>query len=137
MIYLLISTVCWAFWSVCLSKASGIPSLWATIIAYVPGFIMAGIVALTTSNWQFMHANGVWWALAAGISGTVGSLTFLRASHHFSGHVVVSVTSIYPILSILIFACLGGTHITIKQIVGIIIMIMSMILLVIPGSMVK
>jgi len=132
MIYLIISTIAWAFWSVCLSKSTNIPPLWATLFAYIPGLIISTTVVLsTTKDWSFIKSQGVLWALCAGICGTIGSLCFLNSRNYFSGAVVTSVSSLYPILSVFIFMLFGET-ITSKQIIGIIIAVVSVVFLVIP-----
>jgi drug/metabolite transporter (DMT)-like permease len=133
MFFLIISVIAWAFWSVCLNKASGLPSLWAAIIAYIPGFILSIYVLFSTTNFAFLKSTNSLWALGAGISGTIGSLCYLEASHSVKGSVVTSVSAMYPILSVFIFLALGE-NVSMKQIIGIVIAIISITFFVIPSG---
>jgi transporter family protein len=64
------------------------------------------------------HPKGVLFAVLTGISGVVGTLFYFAAATRGKISVVVSLTALYPLITILLAAFILKEPVTLKQIIG-------------------
>jgi len=100
--------------------------------AYIYG--IAGSVVVSIAVFAFMgfradvHPAGMIFAALAGAMGTTGLVFFFFATKRGSVSVVVTMTALYPIVTILLSALLLREHITIKQAAGLLFALLAIFL---------
>ncbi|MEW6571826.1 MAG: EamA family transporter, partial [Nitrospirota bacterium] len=90
------------------------------------------VVFLTLISLKFSlegNAKGVLFALLAGLSGSAGGLFFLYSVSKGKASVVITMTALYPVITIILSFLVLRETITVKQGVGIIMALISMLLL--------
>ena len=90
--------------------------------------VVAGL--LFTSRFPLsLDAEGTLFAVLAGICSALGGLLFLHAVSRGEASVVITFTALYPVVSIALSVALFRETITLKQGIGIVLALFSMVLL--------
>jgi len=90
------------------------------------------VVLLMVSTAKFplsMNFEGSFFALLAGICSSLGGLLFLQAMSRGEAAIVITFTALYPVVSIILSFILLNETITVKQGIGIVLALFSMMLL--------
>ena len=91
----------------------------SALIYEVAGAMLVGLVALVMMGFQpEYHPKGALFAALTGVAGMVGTLCFFAAASRGKISVVVSMTALYPLISIILAVLILKEPITLKQISG-------------------
>ncbi len=91
----------------------------SALIYEIAGAGLVGIIALFVINFQpDTHPKGILFAVLTGVAGMLGTLFFFAAASKGKIAVVVSLTGLYPLITIILAALFLKEPITIKQIFG-------------------
>jgi transporter family protein len=101
----------------------------AMIFEAVGGMLVAAIALLSGGYRLELTRQGVFLALLTGIFGILGAWTYLQAVSTGKVSLVVSFTALYPILSILLAVLLLGESLSLRQGLGILFALLSMLLI--------
>jgi len=94
------------------------------------GAVSVVILILFTSNSpRQINFEGSLFAVLAGICSSLGGLLFLQAMNRGEASIVITFTALYPVISILLSFALLKETISVKQSIGIILALFSMVLL--------
>jgi transporter family protein len=94
------------------------------------GALLVVLVILSTSRFQIsLNFEGAFFALIAGVCSSLGGLLFLQAMSRGEAAIVITFTALYPAVSIILSFLLLNETITIKQGIGIVLALFSMLLL--------
>lgn len=93
----------------------------SALIFEVAGAMLVGFGVLIYSGFQpQMHPKGVIFGMLTGISGMLGTLCYFAAASKGKIAVVVSMTALYPLITILLAAMILREPVTVKQVFGIV-----------------
>lgn len=91
----------------------------SALIYEVAGAMLVGLVSLVWVGFQpESHPKGVLFAMLTGVAGMLGTLCFFAAASRGKISVVVSMTALYPIITIALAAIFLREPITAKQVLG-------------------
>jgi transporter family protein len=94
------------------------------------GALSVVLVILSTSRFPLsLNFEGAFFALIAGVCSSLGGLLFLQAMKTGEAAVVITFTALYPAVSIVLSFFLLNETITMKQGIGIVLALFSMLLL--------
>ncbi len=94
------------------------------------GAIIVVLVILTTGKFPLgVTVEGVLFAVIAGICSSLGGFLFLHAVNKGEASVVITFTALYPVVTIILSFTVLREAITLKQGIGIVLALFSMVLL--------
>jgi bacterial/archaeal transporter family protein len=94
------------------------------------GAIAVVLVIVATSRFPLsLSTEGTLFAVIAGICSALGGLLFLHAVSKGEASVVITFTALYPVVSIILSFVLFREAVTLKQGIGIVLALFSMVLL--------
>lgn len=100
----------------------------AIVYEVLGGMCVATLVLYSLNFRPDVHPNGVALALTTGVLGFLGALCFLFAVSEGPVSLIVSLTALYPVISIVLAICILKEPITLKQGIGIIFALTAMFL---------
>jgi transporter family protein len=101
----------------------------SAIVYQVIGGMLVGVLALFLVGWRpESHPLGILFALLTGITGVLGTLFYYAAASRGSISVVVSMTALYPIITICLAFFILHESLTVRQVVGMIFAIAAIVL---------
>ena len=102
----------------------------SALIFEVAGALLVGLIALGFSNFQPQtHLKGVLFAMLTGIAGMTGTFFFFAAASRGRISIVVSLTALYPLITILLAAVFLREPVTAKQGLGMLFALLAIALL--------
>lgn len=102
----------------------------SALIWEVAGAMLVGLVSLFWVGFQpDTHPKGILFAVLTGVTGMVGTLFFFAAASRGKISVVVSMTALYPLITIVLAAVFLREPISLTQIFGMIFAVIAIILL--------
>ncbi|MBA3002708.1 MAG: EamA family transporter [Desulfurivibrio sp.] len=102
----------------------------SALIYQVAGAMLVGLATLFWVGFQpETHPKGILFAVLTGVSGVLGTLFFFAAASRGKISVVVSMTALYPIITILLAAVFLREPVTAKQIMGMLCAVAAIVLL--------
>jgi transporter family protein len=120
LLYSLMTLLCWGLWGVFSKLASNYSRPRQTLIFQAVGVIAFALVVLFIEQFQIQKtAAGFGWSVAAGFINFVGFLAFFAAVQKGKVSTVISLSSLYPVVTILLSILLLRERITIREGVGI------------------
>jgi transporter family protein len=121
--------ICWGLWGF-LPKITVkyINPKSAVIFEVLGGIVLAFIVTVVLKYQIATHPMGIFLAIVTGLVGFLGSLFFLYAVKNGPINVVVTLSALYPVLSIALAILILNEPITLKQGIGIIFALVAMVL---------
>ena len=126
----LLSLVIYGFWGFFPKIAVTYISPQSALVFEVAGAILIGLLVLFLIDFHpDLHPIGILFAMLTGVAGMLGTLCFFAAASRGKISVVVSMTALYPVISILLAAVFLREPITAKQILGIIVALFAIALL--------
>ena len=91
----------------------------SALLYQIGGAMLVGIVALAQPGFRLeSHPRGILFAVLTGIAGMTGTLFYLHAARHGKISVVVTLTALYPLLTILLATLVLKEPLTVKQLCG-------------------
>ncbi|MBU0485907.1 MAG: EamA family transporter [Proteobacteria bacterium] len=102
----------------------------SALVYEIAGAALVGVVALFLVKFQpESHPRGIMFAVLTGVCGMVGTLFYFWAASKSKISIVVSVTALYPLITILLAAVFLKEPITVKQISGMLCALLAIFLL--------
>ena len=130
LVYAIISLVLYGFWGF-FPKLSvrEIDPLSALLYEIVGALFVGLLVLLGTGPKVQFTPPGFWFAFFTGVSGMVGTLFFFKAAKDGPISVVVSLTALYPLITIILAAFLLKEPLTLRQLLGMGLALMAIFLM--------
>ena len=117
----LVCLVCWGTWSVCPKKATehGLDFASIAVTAWC-GQVTIAAVAASMARFQIRwHPRGSRWALAGGLFGMTGSLSFVTAQNvGGQAAIVTPLSALYPVVTLLLAVAFLGERLARHQLIG-------------------
>jgi len=102
----------------------------SAMIYQVIGGLLVGIVGLAVVNFKpETHPMGMLYALLTGITGVLGTLFYYAAASRGQISIVVSLTALYPLITILLAILFLHETLVLKQVIGLGFAVAAIILL--------
>ena len=125
----LISFFLWGFWGMLPKLTTNYMHPKSAIIYETLGCIIGGLIIFIAIGFKpEAHPKGILFAMLTGIFGLFGAFTFLFAMSKGKASVVVTMTALYPILTILLSYFILHETVTLKQGIGIVFALIAMVL---------
>lgn len=130
LVFSLLTLVLWGLW--------GFSSKIATIYSSAPSVYLygsAGALVVTLFSVLFLgfrfdvHPVGIIYGILGGISGGAGIIFFYLAMRDGKASIVVTITALYPLVTLLLSYMILKEQITLKQTIGIFFALVAMVLL--------
>jgi transporter family protein len=103
LLYSILTVLCWGLWGVFSGLASAYSRPRQTLIFQAVGVIVVVAIVLGLEQFQIQRtAAGFWWSVAAGAVNFVGFLAFFAAVQKGKVATVISLSSLYPVVTILL-----------------------------------
>jgi len=129
-IFALIALFLWGLWGFFPKLTTNYMSPKSVLVYEIIGSITIGIIVLFIVGFKpEVNANGITFAILAGLSGSLGALFFLFAISRQKASIVVATTALYPLVTIILAFLILNEPITLKQGIGIIFALIAMVLL--------
>jgi len=118
--YSLMTLLCWGLWGIFSKLASNYSRPRQTLIFQAVGVVVFALVVLSIEQFQIQRtAAGFWWAVAGGFINFVGFLAFFAAVDKGKVSTVISLSSLYPVVTIALSVLLLHERITKREGLGI------------------
>jgi transporter family protein len=115
----IISLVIYGFWGFFPKLAVSYINPVSALIFQVAGAMVIGLFCLALTGFHpETHPRGILFALLTGISGVLGTLFYFMAASRGKIGVVVSITALYPLITILLAFFFLKEPLTFKQLLG-------------------
>lgn len=102
----------------------------SAIIYQVLGGLFVGIVSLAILNFKpETHPMGIVYAFLTGITGVLGTLFYYAAASRGQISIVVSLTALYPLITILLAIIFLHETLVLKQVIGLCFAVAAIVLL--------
>lgn len=116
----ILSLIIYGFWGFFPKIAVTYINPQSALIFEVAGALLVGVGALFYTGFQpQMHPKGVLFAILTGVAGMLGTLFYFAAASKGKISIVVSMTALYPLITIILAAIFLREPITVKQIFGV------------------
>ena len=126
----LLALVLWGVWGFFQKLATNHMLPRTVFLFSALGAIVVILAVLTTGKFEFsLSADGIFFAVIAGVCSSVGGLLFLAAVSRGEASVVITFTALYPVVTVILSFSLLREAVTVKQGMGIVLALLSMVLL--------
>ena len=126
----LISLVIYGFWAFSPKIAVSFISPQSALVYEVAGSLLVGLGMLFFLNFQLeSQATGILFAMLTGIAGMAGTLFFLFAAVRGKISIVVSITALYPLVTIILAAVFLREPLSARQLLGMAFALFAIVLL--------
>ena len=128
-IFALIALLLWGVWGLFPKLATNYLTPASVMVFSGIGNLLVLIGVLAFLNFRpDVHPRGITLAIVAGLLGTLGTIPFLYAISKGKASVVVPLTSLYPLVTIVLALLILREPMTLKQGVGIILALIALLL---------
>lgn len=125
-----LALIIYGFWGFFPKIAVTYISPQSALIYEVAGATLIGLLTLYLVGFRpDTHPKGVLFAVLTGVAGMLGTLFYFFAASKGKISVVVSMTALYPLITILLAAVFLREPVTIKQIFGMFFALLAIVLL--------
>jgi bacterial/archaeal transporter family protein len=120
LLYSLMTVLCWGLWGIFSKLASNYSRPRQTLLFQAVGVVAFAMVVLFVEQFQIQKtAAGFWWSFAAGFVNFIGFLAFFAAVQKGKVSTVISLSSLYPVITIALSVLLLHEKITRREGLGI------------------
>jgi bacterial/archaeal transporter family protein len=124
------AVILWGIWGVFQKLATNQMAPRNVYFISALGALLVVLVILSTSRFPIsLNFEGAFFALVAGVCSSLGGLLFLQAMNRGEAAIVITFTALYPAVSIILSFLLLDETITMKQGMGIVLALFSMLLM--------
>ena len=128
--YALTTVVVWGIWGVFSKLASAHSKPRQMLIFQSVGVIAFAVVVLALEKFRIEPSMaGFSWSFAAGFFTFIGFLTFFAALEHGKASTVVTLSALYPVVTIFLSILFLHEKLTMRQVVGIAFALVASVLL--------
>jgi bacterial/archaeal transporter family protein len=99
------------------------------MLGYVPGIILYGILFFRNTGMMRADKGGVWLAVLAGFTGSLGAVMFYLLLARKNASMAVPMTAVYPAVTAILAIMFLGEEVTIAKVAGIIMSVGALVLL--------
>ncbi len=129
-IYALISLILYGFWGFFPKLSVREIDPMSALLYETIGALLVGLVLLLGIGPKLQFTNsGFWFAFFTGVSGMVGTLFFFKAAKDGPISLVVSLTALYPLITIILGAFFLKEPLSMRQIAGMGLALMAIFLM--------
>lgn len=129
MIFAVLALVLWGFWGFFAKLATNYISPKSALVYETLGGLVVGIIVLIIIGFKLdFHTKGISFAFLAGFAAMVGALFFLYAVTKGKTALVVSLTALYPLVTVVLASLIIKEPLTIKEGFGILFALIAMVL---------
>jgi len=129
-IWTVLAMITFGFWGFFPKLAVNYISPQSALIYQVLGGMVVGLIALVTAGFKpEIQPMGMLYAFLTGITGVLGTLFYYAATSRGQLTIVVSLTALYPLITILLAFIFLHETISLKQTVGLFFALTAIILL--------
>lgn len=129
LILALLTLMMWGFWGFFPKIATAYINPKSALIYEVLGTIIVGVIILLVTEFKVeTHPKGILFAILTGIAATLGTFFFFYAVTKGTASVTVTITALYPLITIILSYIILKETITITQTMGMIFAIIAMVL---------
>ena len=125
----LLALIIYGFWGFFPKLAVSYISPQSALVYQVAGGMLVGVLALFLVGFRpESHPLGVLFAILTGVTGVLGTLFYYAAASRGNISIVVSMTALYPLITICLAFFILREPLTFKQIIGMVFAIVAIIL---------
>lgn len=125
----ILSLIIYGFWGFFPKIAVTYINPQSALIFEVAGALIVGLGALFYSGFHPQtHPKGMLFAILTGVAGMIGTLFYFAAVSKGKISIVVSMTALYPLITIILAAIFLREPITIKQLFGVVFALIAIFL---------
>jgi len=129
-IWTLLALITFGAWGFFPKLAVNYISPQSAVIYQVMGGLLVGIIGLALVKFKpETHPLGILYALLTGITGILGTLFYYAAASRGQISIVVSLTALYPLITILLAIIFLHETLALKQIIGLCFAVTAIVLL--------
>ncbi len=129
LLFAILALIAWGLWGFFPKLATKYLDVKSIFIYELIGVAVIGIAVLTMQGWvPNFHTKGLILAILTGAAGSLGALFFLFALKKGVASVVVTLTALYPLISLVLLYLIVREPLTLKQAVGIVFALIAMVL---------
>lgn len=124
--YSIISLIFYGIWGFTLKVATKGLNAQSLLITEMAGFTVMAVLILVFMNFKFeTHPKASWWAFVAGLIAAVATIALMLALSKGKTSVVVTMTALYPIITIILSLLLLKETIDLRQGVGVLLALVA------------
>ena len=129
-LYAVLTVITWGLWGVCSKIAANYAKPRQALLFQTVGIIAFALLVLALEKFKIeWSAPGFSWAALGGFLAFVGFLTFFAALDQGKASTVVTLSALYPLVTILLSIEFLHEKLTIRQGVGIVVALIASMLL--------
>lgn len=129
-LYAVLTVITWGLWGVCSKIAANYAKPRQALLFQTVGIIVFALLVLALEKFKIeWNAPGFSWAALGGFLAFVGFLTFFAALDQGNASTVVTLSALYPLVTILLSIGFLHEKLTIRQGVGIVVALIASMLL--------
>lgn len=119
-VYSVMTLLCWGLWGVFSKLASNYSRPRQTLLFQAVGVMVFALMVLVLERFQIQHSPvGFGWSLAAGFINFAGFLAFFAAIEKGKVSTIIALSSLYPVVTIVLSIVLLHEKITRREGLGI------------------
>lgn len=127
----ILALIFWGFWGLFPKLATNYINPKSVLIFQTMGyFLVLPFVLLSLHFRPEIHPKGIIFAICGGLAAAMGAIFFFYSIAKGKASVVVTMTALYPLVTIILSFLLLKETITLKQTIGLILAIIAMLLFV-------
>ena len=129
-IFGMVALFLWGLWAFFPKLATNYLNPKSILIFQTLGGLLICIAVLISVNFRpEIHTKGITFAVLAGLAGAIGGLFFLYSISKGKAAIVITMTALYPLVTIILSFLILKEPITIKQGIGMLLALIAMVLL--------
>jgi transporter family protein len=127
--YTLLSTLLYGLWGFFSKLATKYIDPNSVLVYQALGAMLVEFAFIASSGWKWqVNIQGILYGILVGITGIVATLFFFFALSKNSASVVLPLTSLYPLVTVILAFLILKEPITLKQSIGILLAIVALVL---------
>lgn len=124
----LLCLISWGLWGFLSKLATNYLDFRSIFIYSVVGSMIIGLLTFLSGHAPGIHPKGTSLGIFAGMLGSLGAIFFFSALSKGKASIVVTMTALYPLITILLSYIILKEQITLKQVAGMFFALLAIIL---------